>query len=158
MSPAETPLSDLITRCVDAWSERSYEQFISTFLRAQVGVIVRATGDEARAALAGEPGTTIVTGEDQFTFGQARLADGRDVLLACADFEVFRRRFSGAFNATVPGRDLVKAVMANDRCQGIQINSAASPHSLVIDRATLQRIAADEAKQPSGRKPWWRPW
>lgn len=155
MPGSETPLSDMITRCVEqpAAPDR-YQQFIVDFLRSDVGVIIQPIGPAAAAALEVPDGTQIVVGENQFGYGLSRLPDGRQMLLACADFHIFRRRFGGSFNATVKGRELLHAVWINPACQGIQVNSAVSEHSVTILRAAVRELL----EGPKARKPWWRFW
>jgi hypothetical protein len=58
---------------------------------------------------------------------------------------IFRRKFEGQFNASVSGSDVLEGVLANPRCGGVRLNSAASLHS-------------GGFPQSGQRKPWWRFW
>jgi hypothetical protein len=142
MADSATPLSDLITRYLAEQSESSWKRFINSFLRSEVGVIVRPIGNAGVLAVAA--GTKIVAGNQQLTYGISRLNDGREMILACADFLVFRQKFAGAFNATVLGSELLNGVVASLDCQGIQINSAASFHSVAIDRQTVEALLSSD--------------
>jgi hypothetical protein len=156
MIESETPLSDLIGRVIAEQSEASYERFLELFVKSEVGVVVRSAGDAT--ALAAPAGTKVVVSEGQLSYGTSVLADGRRVILACAEFAIFRRRFAGQFNATVSGSDLLKGVLANPGCDGIQINSAATMHSLIVDRQKVMALLNGRADGRHQSKPWWRLW
>ena len=97
----------------------------------------------------------IITGKDQFACAHTELAHGRRVILACADFAVFRQRFGGGFNATVNGRALAEMALFEAMCRGIRVNSAASLHSSVIYREDIPALLRQAGPV---RKPWWRVW
>src|ERR1700716_29159 len=63
-----------------------------------------------------------------------RLADGRWMVLACADPDAFRLQHGDRFNWRINGRTLLEVADAIPNCSGICINSAASNHAFVLDR------------------------
>jgi hypothetical protein len=82
-----------------------------------------------------------VAGKGEITLGVTRLPDGRIMILAAADPPAFERRFGRkTFNAEMDGLFVMKTVLANPACEGILVNSAASEHSMVLERALIQQL------------------
>lgn len=149
MDDDPTPLSDLITRCVQEDTPANYEKLLKAFTRASVGVV--AVGVPA--------GTTGLyrAGRNELSLASGALPDGRPAILVSADPEVFRRRYGGPFNAEMDGLSVMATVLVNPKCEAIRINSAASEHSMAIRRSTIQQIIdAGSSGAPSARKPWWK--
>jgi hypothetical protein len=46
------------------------------------------------------------------------------------------------FNADTDAPSVFQTILANPDCQGMLINSAASEHSLVVDRAKVEELVA----------------
>jgi hypothetical protein len=151
MSDDPTPLSDLITRCVQEDTPANFEKFLMAFTRASVGVVA-----------IGVPAGTIGSHRarrNEVSLASGALPDGRLGIIVSADPAVFRRRYGGPFNAEVDGLSVMATVLLNPQCQAIRVNSAASEHSMAIDRSTIQQIVEEErAGAPSTRKPWWKLW
>lgn len=125
------PLSYRMARVLEAPSAETWAAFHDAFLRSPVGVIASGTPGGT-----GTPGTA----EGPVTLARTATPDGRMMVLACADRDAFVRRFHARFNREVLGRELARAVLAMPECQGILINSAASAHSLAIDRAQIPAL------------------
>lgn len=130
-----TPLSDLITRALEDASGEHMRAFHDAFLRSRVGVVASGLPDDA-------DGVYRTTAADRVGLARMATPDGRVMLLACADREVFIRRFHDRFNAEVVGRELAAVALANPDCAGILVNSAASFHSIAIDREQLAALLA----------------
>ena len=151
MNDDATPLSDLITRCVQEDTPENYERFLTAFTRASVGVVANGV----------PPGTVGLyrAHRDELSLATGELPDGLPAVLVSADPAVFRRRYGGPFNAEMDGLSVMRTVLANPECQAIRVNSAASEHSMAIPRATLQRIIDGPTREaPIIRKPWWKLW
>ncbi|MCA9679155.1 MAG: SseB family protein [Kofleriaceae bacterium] len=132
-----TPLSDAITEVLQGQTPALYARFLEVFARSRLGVIVHGLA-------AGADGTVMVLR------GEARCAmikhpDGRGMVLACSDREVFVTRFDRPFNAELDAAELMKVALHNPDCAGILINNATSEHSIVVERATIERLVAAAA-------------
>jgi hypothetical protein len=123
------PLSDLMTRALEDASGEAMRAFHRAFMDAPIGV------DASRV-----PGGA--DGVYHTAFARAATPDGRVMVLACADRAAFARRFHDRFNADVRGRELAAAVLGIPDCAGILVNSAASFHSIAIDREQLAFLLA----------------
>jgi len=66
------------------------------------------------------------------------------MILACADRDAFVRRFHTRFNREVLGWELAQVALVTPDCAGILLNSAASFHSLALDRARLARLVVHQ--------------
>jgi hypothetical protein len=151
-----TPLSDRISRCVQKYSEQRYQEFLAAFVESEVGVVVETLSGRSLGTI--PDGTKIEAGAGELGYGLTLGADGRRLVIACADFHVFRKRFGGPYNATVAGRELLRAVPADVSVAGIQVNSAASQHNVVIGRDTALALLDQPAAAAARARPWWKFW
>lgn len=149
MKKLPTPLSDLITQCVQGGTKTSMESFEEALLTARLGIIVEGAPE-------GTKGAFKVRGKG-VTCGVARTPDGKTMIHACADREAFVQRYNPAFNAEIDLRGAIGIALANPACQGILINSAASEHSIALDRDKLSSLQLRLDRQP-GARPWWKFW
>jgi hypothetical protein len=151
-----TPLSDRISRCVAKYSEQRYQEFLAAFLESEVGVAVETLSGRSLGTI--PDGAKIQAGAGEFGYGMTLGADGRRLVLACADFHVFRKRFGGPYNATVSGRELLRAVPSDASVAGIQVNSAASQHNVVIGRDRALALLGQPGGPAARARPWWKLW
>lgn len=146
-----TPLSDLMTRVLQDGSDEAWRAFSDAFLRSRVGVIASdppAADGEAPAAgpIAQTPpegGWYRVQGGSA-ALGRAATPDGRIMILACADRDAFVQRFHARFNREVMGWELAQVALVTPDCAGILLNSAASFHSVALDRARLASLVVQQ--------------
>ena len=142
-----TPLSDLMAWVMEDGSDASWRAFGEAFLRSRVGVVasdVPAPGDDP---VRGRPIAPLPPGGGEYVvpagraaLGRAATPDGRVMILACADRDAFVRKLHARFNREVMGRDLAQVALAIPDCEGILLNSAASLHSIALDRARLASL------------------
>ena len=137
-----TPLSDLITLNIKTNTKENIERFAKAFMTAKVGVL--ATVPKGAAG-------TQVAGKGEIALGPTRLPDGRIMILAAADPPAFERRFGRPFNAEMDGLSVMKTVLLNPACEGILVNSAASEHSMILERALIQQLV-ESAPGPQGAR------
>ncbi len=146
MSP--TPLSDLITRLVQGGDDSIATEFHAAFADARVGVTIDQPPDVPN-------GTTIDGGGLQMP--KFRTPDGRAVVRACADPEIFVERYDPTVNARTSGRAVLEMVLQLDPdVVGVLVASAASEHSVLIKRDRIPSILAGETTMAN--KPWWKFW
>jgi hypothetical protein len=147
---SDTPLSDLIAAISASRSSESYAQFLEAFRKSQV--CVRAEGVPA-----GTVGRFVSTPECPVAVAKTVHAGGRPMVLAFADPEAFAARFGERFNAMMAGDALLATVLRNPDCAGVLVDSALAEVSVVITRATVQRLVRPGSSRPAA-KPWWRFW
>lgn len=87
MATADTPLSDAISRILAASSTTEFGAFVSTFRGSTVGVIATALPPGLT------PGQAFQAGAGNVELVVVGTPDGRRMLKACADPEVFVTRF-----------------------------------------------------------------
>ncbi|HEX6748169.1 MAG TPA: hypothetical protein VF092_12815 [Longimicrobium sp.] len=142
-----TPLSELMARVMEDGSDASWRAFGEAFLRSRVGVVasdVPAPGEDPPRGRPIAPmppgGGSYVVPAGRAGLGKAATPDGRVMILACADRDAFVRKFHARFNREVMGRDLAQVALAIPDCEGILLNSAASLHSIALDRTRLTSL------------------
>jgi hypothetical protein len=120
----KTPLSDRISELIANQSSKTWEAFLVALLDSQLGVIAE-----------GAPASTR-HGHYEAHRGDLSLGStGDHQVLTCADPEVFRRRYpTQPFNASMDARAVLRTVLANAKCKGMLVNSAAGEHSVPITR------------------------
>ena len=127
--PLPTPLSDLMARVQEQPSDEAWDAFHSAFLDSPLGVIASGFAPGASG-----------TGRGSVRLARGATPDGRVMVLACADRDAFAQKFHDRFNQEVLGRELARVAIAMPGCEGILVNSAASFHSIAIDRAQLTTL------------------
>lgn len=145
---SNTPLSDLMAAFIADQVDARYREFLSTFCDAMVGVAAVGNPEE-------KAGEVTVTDANPIGLASSVLPDGRSVILVGADPVVYRERFGPVFNAEMQGQDVLATALANPACGGIQVNSARSENSLVIERAVIVKLLHSPAPPA---KPWWKFW
>lgn len=150
-SQLPTPLSDLMTRVLQEGSDEAWRAFCDAFMRSRVGVVasdVPPTVDEesAKGPIAQTPpeGGWYRVAAGAAALGKAATPDGRIMILACADRDAFVQRFHDRFNREVMGWELAQAALVIPGCDGIFVNSAASFHSVALDRARLANLVVQQ--------------
>src|SRR6185436_785007 len=148
-----TPLSDLIMALVANGDQATFARFDDLFLRSRVGVIAAGMPANRR------PGETFqVGGQDRVALELVKAPDGRTMIKACADPDVFSRRYPDAkITALMLGRDLLEMLLKPSLVDGVLVCSALSFHSIPIGKADARRLVATATHAPSS-KPWWKFW
>ncbi len=123
-------MSDLMAEHADKNSAESYAQFLTLFRDSVVGVVgIGTVTHDAQGRPATGPG---------FSVGRTTHGDGQPRILAFADPETAAQAPGSQCNAGVPGQVLLKMAADNPACDGILVNSATRPISLVISKKTAQ--------------------
>jgi hypothetical protein len=120
----KTPLSDRISELIADANSKKWEAFLLALLDAQLGVIAE-----------GAPASTR-QGAYEAHRGDISLGSTKDhQVLTCADPDVFRQRYpTQPFNANMDARAVMRTVLANAKCKGMLVNSAADEHCVPITR------------------------
>lgn len=149
-----TPLSDLITTLLASSDQATFAKFDDLFLRSQVGVV--ASGLPTNRC----HGEGFRVGEhDRVTLELVETPDGRAMIKACADPEVFCRRYPDTkITALMLGRDVLETMLTDPMIDGVLVCSAMSFHSIPIGKADAQRLVAASATRAPSPKPWWKFW
>ena len=130
----QAPLSNAISVLVAAQTSENWNEFFATLLGSRLGVI--ATGLP--------PGATgaIQAKRNQISLGRTT-RNGVVLLLACADFGLFRARFpEQGFNAEMDAHSLFRTALYDPGCEGILVNSAVSAHSVPVARAKIVELVS----------------
>ena len=114
----------------------AYRRFLTLFRTSVVGVVMSGTPvpDEH-----GRPTSDGTLGVSRTDYG-----DGRQRLLTFADPEAFARNFGPQFNAGLAGDVLLRMAADDPDCEGILVNSATRPSSVVISKSTAAEMAHPE--------------
>ncbi|MGW4945521.1 hypothetical protein ACWEOZ_28480 [Actinoplanes sp. NPDC004185] len=75
--------------------------------------------------------------------GRTTYGDGRSRVLAYADPDVALRTLGSRFNAGLPGEVLLRMAADDPECDGILVNSATQPNSIIITRSTAAPLRRD---------------
>jgi tetratricopeptide (TPR) repeat protein len=148
-----TPLSDLIEDLhFKPRTEDSFADFLQAFRYAVVGVIALGVPPATRGNVTSMP-------EHRISLGSSTDSEGHASVLAFADPDAFVRTFGTRFNATMSGETVLQTVVQNPACYGLQVNSAKTELSILIDRHTVvSLLAPDKAAPASSQRPWWKFW
>lgn len=88
--------------------------------------------------------------------------NGLSVVRACADPEVFARRYDPSINALMIGEAVLEMTLkVGSVAAGVLVASAASEHSILIPNARIAELLgarADGATAEPPSKPWWKLW
>ena len=144
---SRTPLSDLMALSAADETGVNFGWFVEEFRKSKVGVF--ATGMSA-----GQTGEFVSTDARPLFLSSGDIAGDR-FLRAFADPVEFARQFGKPFNAEAFGDALIATAMHNPACEGIQVNSAITESSIIIERQTLEVITGKS--KPTDR-PWWKFW
>lgn len=82
--------------------------------------------------------------------------NGRRMIKACADPELFDINYPGSINVTMNGKELLEMAKKVPDADGILICSATSFHSFPIYKAAYGRISGVQPADPSRK--WWQLW
>jgi hypothetical protein len=143
MDETPTPLSDLMAAVfAEPDSEMLLNQFRHAFMDAVIGIAMfGAPPDIASLGVVGE--------DDDISLAFTETPDGRTMIAACADRDVFAENFHDNFNAELPGRQLIElAQQLPKECEGILLNSALVDQSIAIARSEFARMLADSPARP----------
>ena len=133
----DTPLSDAITKLVADTTPDNWHNFFQTLLEVDLGVIAHGLPEGFEG--------THQTQSDEVGVGRT-VRDGMNLVLTCADFDIFRERFPAhGFNAEMDALSVFRTALADPSCDGILVNSAASEHSIPITRDQLGELIASQA-------------
>jgi hypothetical protein len=120
----DTPLSDVMDAHVQANTAESYAAFVEMFRNSVLGIVgVGTLEPDGRAG-------------GDFAAGRSTHGDGRPRVLAFADPAMVWQTPGSQCNAGIPGAVLLQMAAADPTCEGILVNSATKPISLIISRAS----------------------
>lgn len=141
-----TPLSDLITEILEQPSAERLSAFHAAYLQATVGVKVV----DLPPGVHGK-----VQADGSLSMAHCIAPDARHVVGTCADPAVFVQRYDPGYNASMRGADVLEMLLElPEELVGVLVASAASEHSIVIDRSDVPRILGG----PRTERRWWRIW
>ena len=139
--PSPTPLSDCIADIVAGETPKKWARFFDALLVARLGVVVTGAPEI--------PGPHVA-GKNEMSVCVTETPDGRVMILACADPQVYAGRYPNqGFNADMDAPSVFRTVLANPDCRGLRVNSATGEHSLVVDRAKVEELAAIDKRAKS---------
>jgi SseB protein N-terminal domain len=121
-SVTDIPLSDAMHTHVQANTAETYAAFVELFRNSVIGIVGVGAVDEGDRA-----------GAD-FTAAQTTHGDGKPRLLTFADPEVASQVPGSPCNAGVAGAVLLQMVADDPSVEGILVNSATEPISIIISR------------------------
>jgi hypothetical protein len=98
----------------------------------------------------------VVDGSGSVKMPRVIDSNGKSMIKACADPELFDVNYPGCINATMPGRALLEMAEKIPDADGILICSATSPHSFPIYKAAYARVKG--AKPSGAHRKWWQFW
>jgi hypothetical protein len=129
----ETPLSDLMATHARADTAQSYAAFVEMFRNSVIGIVgVGSVEPDGRAG-------------GDFSAGRTTHGDGRPRILAFADPQVASQVAGSQCNAGVPGAVLLRMAADDPSCEGILVNSATEPTSIIISRDSASAAARGPA-------------
>jgi len=104
-----------------------------------------------------EPGQKLVVdGSGSVKMQFVSDPDGRRMIKACADPELFDINYPGCINVTMNGRELLELAEKVQDADGILICSATSFHSFPIYKSAYRRVKRAKLMDTSRR--WWQFW
>jgi hypothetical protein len=84
--------------------------------------------------------------------------NGRKMIKACADPELFDISYPGCINVTMNGRQLLGMAEKIPEAEGILICSATSFHSFPIYRTGYRRLKSKKGQANEHVRKWWQFW
>jgi len=143
-----TALSDLVSALADTADERIVGEFYSVFMRSSMGI------EAANLSPHLAPGTTFQIGaNDRVSLRLVQTPDGRRMVKACADPEVFSARYPETkITAVMLGTHLLEMVLKSQDLDGVLVCSAVTFHSVPITREEAGRLL-DVESSPSPPRP-----
>lgn len=104
-----------------------------------------------------EPGQKhVVDGSGAVTMQFVSDPNGKRMIKACADPDLFSRNYPGGINATMTGRELLEMAEKIQDADGILLCSATSFHSYPIYRAAYEKLK--QAQRADDSRKWWQLW
>jgi hypothetical protein len=143
-------VSQLITKLAESGDKTVVVQLEAMFAESVFGLLVSGLPKA-------EPGQKIVIdGSGSVTMQWVSDPNGKRMIKACADPDLFAVNYPGCINVTMNGRELLQTAEKLPDAEGILICSATSFHSFPIYKASYSRVR--EAKPMATRRRWWRLW
>jgi len=98
----------------------------------------------------------LVDGSGSVTMQYVTDPQGRRMIKACADPELFDVNYPGCINATLTGREIVEMLEKLPDADGILICSATSFHSFPLYKAADLKFEGTKPSDPPRK--WWQLW
>jgi hypothetical protein len=125
----DTPLSDAMAAHMQANNPETYAVFVEVFRNSVIGIV--GAGALAPDGRAGEG----------YSAGRTTHGDGRPRILTFADPAVASQAPGSQCNAGVSGAVLLQMAAGDPASEGILVNSATEPISIIISRASASAVA-----------------
>lgn len=143
-------ISELITKMSTSADKRAVAHLESIFAESVFGLLMDGLPKC-------EPGQTLVIdGSGSVMMPLVEDPNGRKMIKACADPDIFHVNYPDCINVTMTGKELVEMAEKVPEAEGILICSAMSFHSLPIYRAAYQRVTC--VKGAATSRKWWQVW
>jgi hypothetical protein len=84
--------------------------------------------------------------------------NGKRVIKACADPQLFDINYPDCINATMTGREIMEMVLKANDVDGILICSAVSFDSYSIYKNAFKRLLTESATNSANHRKWWQVW
>lgn len=143
-----TPLSDKISALIETSSQSLIQEFENVFLNAQLGIVMHGRPE-------GEPGQKIVIdGSGKTTISLVDDPNGKSMLKACADPDVFENNYKEGINALMSGRELLEMLQEMHDVEGVLVCSASSFNSFPIYKERASTLLSSDEKNELKKKKW----
>ena len=142
-------ISELISKLAAGSDKSPLPHLEGMFAESVFGLLVSGLPPAA------EPGQKLVVdGSGSVTMQWVCDPNGKKMIKACADPELFNVIYPGCINVTMTGRELLEMAEKLPELDGILICSATSFHSFPIRQADYARVK--QAKPIHTGLKWWR--
>ena len=143
-------ISQLITKLAESGDRALVPQLEAMVAESVFGLLVTGLPKA-------EAGQKIrVDGSGSVTMQWVRDPNGKRMIKACADPDLFSVNYPGSINVTMNGRELLQMAERLPDADGVLICSATSFHSFAIYKASYSRIK--ESKSVATSRRWWQFW
>lgn len=143
-------ISELISLSGPSWNKAAEAQIAAMFAESVFGLLMYGLPP----ARPGEK--MVVDGSRSVTMSYVCDPDGKKMIKACADPELFAVNYPGSFNVTMTGKELLEMAEKLPQADGILLCSATQFVSFPIYKAAYPKLRA--AFTVGGRRKWWRFW
>jgi hypothetical protein len=143
-------ISQLISKLAVSHDTSAVAQLEAMFAASVFGLLMTGLPKAAHGQ------KVLVDGSGSVTMQWVCDPNGKRMIKACADPDLFSVNYPGSINVTMTGRELLEMVEKLPEADGILICSATSLHSFPIYRAAYPRVRG--AKPIVTRRKWWQFW
>lgn len=137
-------ISDLITQMANSKNVNNSKKIDKLFPDTDFGVIVIGLPNLA-------PGSKYKATQNELTISSVIGPNGKDMIKACADPDLFIKNFKENITATMTGRELIDMIMRIPDCDGVLICSATSFNSYPILKERFPSLIKEKRK-------WYKFW